>query len=246
MAGHDDDVMTMTVDEAFQDLYGFPWGTTFQLPSAAADDDQPVEPKDADGTSTTTISTRRTTTTTLDETTRILVQMLGRTSAARILRLNNQTVRIVVARHQPTRLQETTTMMLPPKSDGKMPSKAIVHKKEQHAKHKVPAAAQSALVAGPAVAATAAATTKPGAVGMDQLLQQLQSKNKVSTIAKTSNDWESFKEQSGLGEKLEQQADSNTAYLQKQDFLARVDHRTFQVERQEREQNRTKRGGGGK
>lgn len=127
-----------------------------------------------------------------------------------------------------------------------MPSKAIVHKKEQHAKHKAPTAAQCALVAGPEAAATTTTTQKPAAVGMDQLLQQLQSKNKVSTIAKTSNDWESFKEQSGLGEKLEQQADSNTAYLQKQDFLARVDHRTFQVERQEREQNRTKRGGGGK
>ena len=59
--------------------------------------------------------------------------------------------------------------------------------------------------------------------------------NKVSTVAKTSQDWDQFKTTTGLGESLEAQAESSTAYLKRQDFLQRVDHRTFEMEKQERE-----------
>jgi hypothetical protein len=65
---------------------------------------------------------------------------------------------------------------------------------------------------------------------------------KTTTVAKTSADWEQFKETTGLGEKLEEQAESSTSYLKKQDFLHRVDHRKFELEKQERERERAKRG----
>ena len=77
--------------------------------------------------------------------------------------------------------------------------------------------------------------------GADALLQQMQGPKTTSTIMKTAMDWESFKEESGaLGEKLEQHAESKAAYLKRQDFLNRVDHRKFEQERQERERNRSR------
>ena len=55
-------------------------------------------------------------------------------------------------------------------------------------------------------------------------------------------DWEQFKDDSGLGETLEAAAQGNRAYLKKQDFLNRVDQRTFQLEKAERDKERAKRG----
>jgi Bucentaur or craniofacial development len=217
------------VDEAFQDLYGFPWGTTFHLQSKS--------------TNPSRIS---------DATTQILVEMLGRTSAARILRYTD---RVVSGNAVPTRRH--TQPMLPPLTSSQnapknctLSKKPAVHKKEQHAKHRLAVqglhpekliSTTTSVVPPVTVSAVVLPKSNNPAVGMDQLLQQLQDTGKVSTIAKTSSDWDQFKEQSGLGERLKEQAESNTSYLQKQDFLTRVDHRTFEVERKEREQNRAKR-----
>jgi Bucentaur or craniofacial development len=63
----------------------------------------------------------------------------------------------------------------------------------------------------------------------------------VSTVQKTSNDWEQFKETTGLGDRLEEQAESSTAFLKRQDFLTRVDHRTFEIEKKDRDRERAKR-----
>lgn len=99
-----------------------------------------------------------------------------------------------------------------------------------------------------AKARTGDATTKsprakaPVRGGVDQLLKDMAGDGKQSTIAKTSEDWDHFKSDSGLGHKLEAQADSKTAYLNKQDFLNRVDHRRFEQERTERDRERAKRG----
>ena len=85
------------------------------------------------------------------------------------------------------------------------------------------------------------ASSPAPASGADAVLQQMQGKKQTSTIMKTAMDWESFKDQSGtLGEKLEQHAESKGAYLKRQDFLTRVDHRQFEQERDERERNRAK------
>lgn len=99
----------------------------------------------------------------------------------------------------------------------------------------------------PIVAATvtkpsskAAPRRSASAKGMDSVLEGLQTK-KVSTVAKTHEDWDQFKDQTGLGEKLEAQTESNAAYLKRQDFLSRVDERRFDLERQERERSQLKR-----
>jgi len=79
--------------------------------------------------------------------------------------------------------------------------------------------------------------------GMNQLLQELDDgPSKLTTVAKTSSDWDSFKTQTGVEEELEAKAQGKEAYLQRQDFLTRVDRRKFVGEKQEREDERRKRG----
>ena len=77
--------------------------------------------------------------------------------------------------------------------------------------------------------------------GVDDLLQKMNDTGKVSTIAKTAVDWESFKAGTGLAASLEEHTESKGAFLKRQDFLERVDHRKFAHERQERERERAKR-----
>lgn len=75
---------------------------------------------------------------------------------------------------------------------------------------------------------------------VDALLEQLSGPSKLTTVAKTSMDWDHFKTTTGLGTSLEEQAESKTSYLKKQEFLQRVDHRTFDLEKVQRERNRLK------
>jgi hypothetical protein len=90
-------------------------------------------------------------------------------------------------------------------------------------------------------------STAPGAPassagGMDSLLKTLEGPEKTTTVAKTSADWDQFKEKSGLGDKIEEKAESKDAYLNRQGFLNRVDQRKFELERNGRNQERSKRG----
>ncbi|KAL3773901.1 hypothetical protein ACHAW5_010312 [Stephanodiscus triporus] len=81
--------------------------------------------------------------------------------------------------------------------------------------------------------------------GVDDLLAEISRPEKLSAISKTSADWDLFKAKnadSALGEQLESQARGNEAYLVKRDFLTRVDHRRFELERAERDRERAKRG----
>jgi hypothetical protein len=80
--------------------------------------------------------------------------------------------------------------------------------------------------------------------GMDQLLAHIKNESKSSstTVMKTAMDWESFKDQSGLGSTLEEKAESSTALLKQHDFLLRVDHRQFEQEKTIREKERAARG----
>ena len=81
--------------------------------------------------------------------------------------------------------------------------------------------------------------------GVDDLLAEISRPEKLSAISKTSADWDLFKAKnadSALGEQLESQARGNEAYLVKKDFLTRVDHRRFELERAERDRERAKRG----
>jgi hypothetical protein len=94
---------------------------------------------------------------------------------------------------------------------------------------------------GAAPAAAAAAAMKP-ASQLDSVLQQIAGQKKQNTVEKTSDDWETFKEKDKqLQDELELQAQSKNAYLVKQDFLNRVDQRRFEIEKEERDQERSRR-----
>lgn len=88
--------------------------------------------------------------------------------------------------------------------------------------------------------ATAAATSS----NLDNVLSQIAGKKELNTVEKTSNDWEGFKESDKtLQDDLERTAQSKNAYLVKQDFLNRVDQRKFELEKEERDRERSRREG---
>ncbi|KDO22545.1 hypothetical protein SPRG_11727 [Saprolegnia parasitica CBS 223.65] len=72
--------------------------------------------------------------------------------------------------------------------------------------------------------------------GLDAVVDALQEPKKVSTIEKSSLDWDSFKEKEGIVDELEQY--TKDGYLEKKDFLHRVDLRKFELEKAEREKVR--------
>ena len=79
-----------------------------------------------------------------------------------------------------------------------------------------------------------------GANNLDSLLTDLAGPSKVSTIAKTSSDWDTFKDKKGVGEELEK--NNKNGYLTKKDFLNRVDQRQFELEKAKRDVERARRG----
>ena len=74
---------------------------------------------------------------------------------------------------------------------------------------------------------------------LDRVVQQLETKKTVSTLEKTSFDWEKHKTDAGLEDELRDAA--RDGYVEKQEFLQRVDVRTFEQERSAREAERAKR-----
>ena len=66
-------------------------------------------------------------------------------------------------------------------------------------------------------------------VGLDKVLEELQGPKTISTVAKSSIDWENFKEAEGLeDELLKAQKDG---YLHRKEFLERCDVREFEQEK---------------
>ena len=81
--------------------------------------------------------------------------------------------------------------------------------------------------------------------GVDDLLAEMSRPEKLSVASKTSADWDLFKAKNAdtaLGDQLESKARGNEAFLVKRDFLTRVDHRRFELERADRDRERAKRG----
>ena len=77
---------------------------------------------------------------------------------------------------------------------------------------------------------------------LDHVLKQIAGKKQMNTVEKTSKDWEGFKEtDQTLQDDLERTAQSKNAYLVKQDFLNRVDQRKFELEKVERDRDRSRR-----
>ncbi|KAG7372589.1 Bucentaur or craniofacial development-domain containing protein [Nitzschia inconspicua] len=92
------------------------------------------------------------------------------------------------------------------------------------------------------VSTTAATTATKKSSNLDVVLQQLAGPKKPNTVEKTNDDWESFKEtDKTLQDDLERTAQSKNAYLVKQDFLSRVDQRRFEIEKSERDLERARR-----
>lgn len=85
--------------------------------------------------------------------------------------------------------------------------------------------------------------TSPMKAGkIDKVLEQIAGPAKTSTVKKTSQDWETFKESDKqLQDELEKQAQGKDAYLVKKDFLSRVDNRKFEIEKEGRDRERAKR-----
>ncbi|XP_015097410.2 craniofacial development protein 1 [Vicugna pacos] len=68
--------------------------------------------------------------------------------------------------------------------------------------------------------------------GMSNLLGKIGAKKqKMSTLEKSKLDWESFKEEEGIGEELAIHNRGKEGYIERKAFLDRVDHRQFEIER---------------
>jgi hypothetical protein len=69
---------------------------------------------------------------------------------------------------------------------------------------------------------------------LDDILETLNNKKKMSTMGKSKLDWDRFKEKEGIAEELEQATKSKDSYLERQDFLERANYRQFELARDER------------
>jgi hypothetical protein len=73
---------------------------------------------------------------------------------------------------------------------------------------------------------------------LDKLVDEIKNPKKgLSAVAKSTYDWEKFKEDKGIGEELSKAA-KEKSFVDKQAFLERVDQRTYDVELAERNKNK--------
>ena len=185
-----------SVDDAFERLFGYGWGTTFHLDESK-----------------------------MDSTKRELVKIFGVTTAARILNSRGSNKRQKI---NPQRILNYKDIQLPQEQQAKvMETTVFAGQTVQTSRKKVPA------------------KSKPPAAGnskIDNVLAQLAGPKSISTVKKTDDDWEKFKESDKqLQDELEKKAQGKDVFLVKQDFLNRVDHRKFELEKEERDRERAKR-----
>ncbi|XP_025716310.1 craniofacial development protein 1 isoform X1 [Callorhinus ursinus] len=97
---------------------------------------------------------------------------------------------------------------------------------KQNEKEKPPAPVTASLPALPAGSGLKRSS------GMSSLLGKIGAKKqKMSTLEKSKLDWESFKEEEGIGEELAIHNRGKEGYIERKAFLDRVDHRQFELER---------------
>ncbi|RLN62490.1 hypothetical protein BBJ28_00012488 [Nothophytophthora sp. Chile5] len=83
-----------------------------------------------------------------------------------------------------------------------------------------------------------------GSTGLDHVVASLDEPKKVSTMEKTSLDWDKFKEAEGIEEELTQYTKDGCALAIacrgsiKQEFLQRLDVKRFEIEKAERDKQR--------
>ncbi|TVU21086.1 hypothetical protein EJB05_30700 [Eragrostis curvula] len=69
---------------------------------------------------------------------------------------------------------------------------------------------------------------------LDNILEQIRKKQKLSVLDKTKKDWGEYKENKGVEEELDAYKKSSNQYLEKVSFLQRTDYREFERERDAR------------
>ncbi|XP_078462927.1 craniofacial development protein 1 [Lampetra planeri] len=86
---------------------------------------------------------------------------------------------------------------------------------------------------GTASTAPSLAAKRPGgAAGLSAVLGQIGGKKtKMSTLEKSKMDWDQFKEGEGISDELATHNRGKAGYIERQAFLDRVDHRTFEIEK---------------
>jgi hypothetical protein len=188
------------VDESFERMFGYKWGTEFDLNESSLNSGR----------------------------VQMLVQIFGTTKAAQILgsaSIGGKRRKI----DHPAALSSLPAAFNLPKSKPRMVT-------------------ETKIFAGQAIQVQRQEDQKPKAnsatrSNLDNVLAQLAGPDKISTVQKTSEDWETFKQSDKqLQEELEKKAQGKDAFLVKKDFEKRVDHRQFELEREERNRDRAKRG----
>ena len=210
-----------SVDEAFYRMYQYTWGESFSLEPGTCDDFD-----------------------------RELIRIFGRSMAAKISagkrrklltknRSNNR--HSVLSFSSPS--SETTLIELKyPSSLDKMHHPAPPHSVTASSSVPVVQSTKTTFTVSKSGGTPTVAVSKPKS-GIDAVLAQIAEPTKTSTVKKTSDDWESFKESDKqLQDELEKKAQSKDALLVRQDFLVRVDNRKFEIEKEERERERARRG----
>ncbi|KAJ8335602.1 hypothetical protein SKAU_G00389440 [Synaphobranchus kaupii] len=73
---------------------------------------------------------------------------------------------------------------------------------------------------------------------MGSILTQLSGKKqKMSTLEKSRLDWDTFKDQEGIVDELATHNRGKEGYIERKNFLERVDHRQFEQEKTVRLKN---------
>ncbi|KAG5893869.1 hypothetical protein JTB14_005326 [Gonioctena quinquepunctata] len=80
-----------------------------------------------------------------------------------------------------------------------------------------------------------------GLSGIGNVLSQLSKKPKISTLEKTKLDWDNYKKEHAIEEELQTHNRGKDGYLDRQDFLQRADLRRFEIEKNIRSIERSKR-----
>lgn len=76
----------------------------------------------------------------------------------------------------------------------------------------------------------AVASLKPSASTMDKLIESLKGPKVISTVTKSSSDWDQYKEKEGIDDDQLQAA--KNGYLAKKEFLERCDVRSYENEKE--------------
>lgn len=102
-------------------------------------------------------------------------------------------------------------------------AKSLLKQTEKEKPQALVTSAETPLPAGSGIKRTSGMSSLLGKIGAK--------KQKMSTLEKSKLDWESFKEEEGIGEELAIHNRGKEGYIERKAFLERMDHRQFEIER---------------